>query len=108
MDPDKLRGLLERVQGGNASVDEALRELADLPFRDLGFARVDHHRHLRTGFPEVVLGLGKTAEQIGHIMAELARTGANVLATRVADASVDAVLKMVPGARHEKVARAVV
>ena len=108
MDPQKLRALLERVQTGDAAVDDAMRELADLPFKDLGFARVDHHRHLRTGFPEVVLGLGKTAEQIGHIVAELARTGANVLATRVADASVDAVLKMVPGARHEKLARAVV
>jgi len=103
-----LRQLLERVHDGQASVDEAMRDLADLPYKDLGFARVDHHRHLRTGFPEVVLGLGKTAEQIGHIMAELARTGANVLATRVAEASVEAVLKMVPGARHEKLARAVV
>jgi hypothetical protein len=63
---------------------------------------------LRTGFPEVVLGLGKTAEQIGHIVAELQRTGANVLATRVAEAHVEAVLQLVPGARHEKLARAVV
>ena len=108
MDPQKLKKLLERVRAGDTGVDEALRELADLPYKDLGFARVDHHRHLRTGFPEVVLGLGKTAEQIGQIMAELARTGANVLATRVPDASVEAVLKIVPGARHEKLARAVV
>ena len=108
MDPAKLRALLERVQGGDASVDEALRDLADLPFRDLGFARVDHHRHLRTGFPEVVLGLGKTAEQIGNIMAELARTGANVLATRVPDGHVAAVLRLVPAARHEPLARAIV
>src|SRR3954471_16810630 len=108
MDPKQLRQLLERVHAGNSSVDDALRELADLPFKDLGFARVDHHRHLRTGFPEVVLGLGKTAEQIGQIMADLARTGANVLATRVTDADVDAVLRMVQGARHEKLARAVV
>jgi len=108
MDPRHLRHLLERVRAGEAGVDEALRELADLPYKDLGFARVDHHRHLRTGFPEVVLGLGKTAEQIGHIMAELARTGANVLATRVADAHVEAVLAMVPNARHDKLARAMV
>ncbi|MGZ3440972.1 MAG: nickel pincer cofactor biosynthesis protein LarB, partial [Polyangia bacterium] len=67
MDPTKVRQLLERVRAGDASVDDALRDLADLPFKDLGFARVDHHRHLRTGFPEVVLGLGKTAEQIGKI-----------------------------------------
>lgn len=108
MDPKQIRALLERVQKGGTTVEDAVRELADLPYKDLGFARVDHHRHLRTGFPEVVLGLGKSAEQIGHIMAELARTGANVLATRVADASVEVVLQMVPGARHEKLARAVV
>ncbi|MCA1663200.1 MAG: nickel pincer cofactor biosynthesis protein LarB [Myxococcales bacterium] len=108
MDPKKLRALLERVSAGDAAVDDAMRELADLPFKDLGFARVDHHRHLRTGFPEVVLGLGKTAEQIGHIVAELARTGANVLATRVADASVAEVLRIVPAARHDKLARAIV
>ncbi len=108
MDPKQIRALLQRVQTGTATVDDAVRELADLPYKDLGFARVDHHRHLRTGFPEVVLGLGKTAEQIGHIMRELQRTGANVLATRVADADVDAVLRLVPNAQHEKVARAVV
>src|SRR3954462_7010038 len=108
MDPDKLRPLLEQLLGGDDSVDDPVRELADLPYKDLGFARVDHHRHLRTGFPEVVLGLGKTADQIGQIMSELARTGANVLATRVADDHVDAVLRMVPGARHDKLARAVV
>jgi pyridinium-3,5-biscarboxylic acid mononucleotide synthase len=108
MDPKNLRQLLERVQAGNASVDEAVRELADLPFKDLGFARVDHHRHLRTGFPEVVLGLGKSADQIAQIMAELARTGANVLATRVDDTHVAAVLAALPAARHEALARAVV
>ena len=108
MDPKHLRHLLERVQQGDASVDDAVRELANLPYKDLGFARVDHHRHLRTGFPEVVLGLGKSAEQIGRILAELAGTGANVLATRVAEAHVDAVLKLVPVARYEAAARAVV
>lgn len=108
MDPKQIRQLLDRVRRGDASVDEALRELGDLPFKDLGFARVDHHRHLRTGFPEVVLGLGKTGEQIGAIMRELAGTGANVLATRVADADVERVLALVPGARHEPLARAIV
>jgi NCAIR mutase (PurE)-related protein len=108
MDPKHLRHLLERVQRGEATLDQAMRELTDLPYKDLGFARVDHHRHLRTGFPEVVLGLGKSAEQIGQIMAELARTGANVLATRVPEAHVETVLKLVPTARHEAQARAVV
>jgi pyridinium-3,5-biscarboxylic acid mononucleotide synthase len=108
MDPKHLRELLERVKDGATPLDDAMRELADLPYKDLGFARVDHHRHLRTGFPEVVLGLGKTAEQIGRIMAELARTGANVLATRVADAHVEAVLALCPKATHHADARAVV
>jgi NCAIR mutase (PurE)-related protein len=108
MDPARLKELLERVRAGDASVDEALRDLADLPFKDLGFARVDHHRHLRTGFPEVVLGLGKTAEQIARIVAELARTGANVLATRVPEEHAAAVLAAVPAARHEALARAIV
>jgi NCAIR mutase (PurE)-related protein len=108
MDPKQLRALLERVQQGDTAVDAALHELADLPYKDLGFARVDHHRHLRTGFPEVVLGLGKTATQIGRIMVELAATGANVLATRVADADVAEVLRLVPLARHEQEARAIV
>ena len=108
MDPAKLRALLERVQGGDASVDEALHDLADLPFRDLGFARVDHHRHLRTGFPEVVLGLGKTAEQIARDHGRAGAHRANVLATRVAEAHVETVLRAVPAARHEAVARAIV
>src|SRR3954452_24893823 len=108
MDPKHLRHLLERVRGRDSSIEAALRDLADLPYKDLGFARVDHHRHLRTGFPEVVLGLGKTAEQIGSIMRELARTGANVLATRVADAHVAEVLRIVPAARPDALARAVV
>jgi hypothetical protein len=108
MDPKQIRLLLERVRRGDASVEDALRDLGDLPFKDLGFARVDHHRHLRTGFPEVVLGLGKSAEQIGAIMRELAGTGANVLATRIAEVDADSILKLVPGARHEPLARAIV
>src|SRR5262245_33295658 len=54
MDPDRLKALLTEVSSGQRSIDEAVRELRDLPFRDLGFARADTHRHLRTGFPEVV------------------------------------------------------
>ncbi len=58
MDPERLRALLQAVQGGDTSITAALRELRELPFRTLEFARVDTHRHLRTGFPEVVLGQG--------------------------------------------------
>lgn len=109
MDPKHLRALLERVSQGETNVEAAVRELADLPYKDVGgFARVDHHRHLRTGFPEVILGLGKTPTQIARILGELAATGANVLATRVADAAVPEVLAAVPTARHEATARCIV
>src|SRR5438046_1268351 len=63
-----LRMLLERLAAGEASVDEAVRELRDLPFADLGFAKVDHHRELRLGHCEIVFGMGKTPEQVGAIV----------------------------------------
>src|ERR1700749_5175724 len=83
MDPDRLRDLLESVAARRVPIEDAVRELRDLPFRSLGFAHADTHRHLRTGFPEVVLGEGKTPEQIAAIMAELAKGGSTVLATGV-------------------------
>ena len=108
MDPMKLRALLESVAGGQSTVEAALSELRHLPFRDLGFAHVDHHRHLRQGFPEVVLGAGKTAEQIIGILRELGLGGGNLLATRVDPAKAEAVLTGVSGARYEETARAIV
>lgn len=84
MDPVRLKQLLLDVSRGQVTIDEAVDELRDLPFRDLGFARADTHRHLRTGFPEVVLGQGKTREQVAAILIELARGGSAVMATRVA------------------------
>jgi len=108
MDPAEITRILEAVRAGEQSVDDALGALRDLPYRDLGFAHVDHHRHLRTGFPEVVLGLGKSAEQIAAIVEELARQGGNVLATRVDPAKAEAVLARVPQARYQAVPRAIV
>jgi pyridinium-3,5-biscarboxylic acid mononucleotide synthase len=109
MDPARLRALLDRVSRGEVAPEAALEELTHLPFRELGHvATVDHHRHLRVGFPEVVFGQGKTAEQIAAIVAELASTGANVLATRVAVEQADAVLSRLPKARYEEVARCLV
>ena len=67
MDPARLRALLEAVEAGGTSVDDAVKELRELPFRAFDFAHVDTHRHLRTGFPEVVLGEGKTPEQIAAV-----------------------------------------
>ena len=109
MDPAALRDLLARVRAGDVAIEAALEELKTLPFRELGHvATVDHHRSLRLGFPEVVLGLGKTAVQIAAILGELAATGANVLATRVSAEQAAAVLPLVAAARYEAEARAVV
>jgi NCAIR mutase (PurE)-related protein len=108
MDPERVRALLEAVQGGRASVADAMRELRDLPFRALPFAHVDTHRHLRTGFPEVVLGQGKTPEQIAAILGELVRAGSLAFATRVSPEAAPSILAAVPGARHLPVPRAIV
>jgi NCAIR mutase (PurE)-related protein len=105
--PDRLRQLLDDVREGRASVEQAMEALRELPFRALGFANADTHRHLRTGFPEVILGSGKTADQIARLLVELARGGAPVMATRVEPEVASAVLAAVPGARHHELARIV-
>jgi len=108
MDPERVRGLLEAVVSGDTSIDDALRELRQLPFRALEFANVDTHRHLRTGFPEVVLGEGKSPAQIVAILRELAAGGSTAFATRVNEAAAAIVVAAVPGARHISVPRIVV
>ncbi len=89
-------------------MDHALRELRDLPFRSLGFAHADTHRHLRTGFPEVIFGTGKTPAQIASLLGELGRDGATVMATRIAPEVASQVLAVVPEARYLEGARIVV
>ncbi len=83
MNQDRLAALLQRVQGGQVSVSNAIRQLRTLPFEDLGFASVDHHRSLRQGFPEVILCEGKTPAQITAIARKLLKSGGPFLATRV-------------------------
>ncbi len=105
MDILKLRQLLEGVQTGRVSLDEALRDLTDLPFADLGYAMVDHHRALRQGVPEVIFGLGKIPEQFVGIAQELARTGQNVLITRLDPEKTVAVTQALPLLRYNELAR---
>ncbi len=83
MDPKALQILLERVEAGETTVDEAMRALKDLPFADLGYATIDHHRALRNGYPEVVFGVGKTVDQITGIVTEIAGRDQTVLVTRI-------------------------
>lgn len=84
MNPDDLRKLLTSVSAGETNIDEAMLSLRELPFADLGFANVDHHRALRNGFPEVVFGQGKTADQVIAILREISSKGQTALATRLA------------------------
>jgi NCAIR mutase (PurE)-related protein len=98
MDEPALRRLLEDVRSGTLSADEAVRELRRLPFADLGYARVDHHRALRQSLPEAVYGPGKTADHCAGIVAELlAEPGGPVLLTRINDEQADAALSRNPG-----------
>ena len=105
MDVLQLQNLLERVRAGGVSLDDALHELTDLPFADLGYARVDHHRALRQGTPEVIFGLGKTPEQIVGIARELARRGQNVLITRLDQEKAVAVMQTLPLLSYNELAR---
>jgi NCAIR mutase (PurE)-related protein len=108
LNPESIRKLFEEVRRGNLSPDDAIAELRHLPFEDLGFAKVDHHRALRVGMPEVIFGSGKTPAQVAGIFKRLARHARNVLATRVSRDQFSAVKKVVPGVRFEKDARAIV
>ena len=93
MDETTLRQLLEDVRAGTLSADEAVARLRRMPFADIGFARVDHHRALRQGLPEAVYGPGKTPEQCAGIVSELlAEPGGPVLLTRADDAQAAASL----------------
>jgi len=107
MNADKLRKLFEQVRRGKVSPDEGVELLRHLPFEDLDFAKVDHHRALRVGMPEVILGQGKTPAQVAEIFARLARHSRNVLATRASNEQFAAVKKKARGAEYRELARAI-
>ncbi len=97
MNVDKLLAMLEQVASGSLEPRQALQHLKNFPYEDLGFARVDHHRVLRRGFPEVIYGQGKTPEQIGPIARALHEQGAAVLVTRMEADKAQAVQEQFPG-----------
>ena len=102
MNKAALLQLLAEVQRGEVTPDFASERLAKLPFEDIGYARVDHHRALRNGLPEVIYAAGKTAEQTAGIFARMAQTGVDVLATRVDRTAADAILAVTPGASYHE------
>ncbi|HNU90547.1 MAG TPA: nickel pincer cofactor biosynthesis protein LarB [Spirochaetota bacterium] len=107
MADEPLRKLLEDYKNGSISGDEALAYLRKLPFEDLTFAMIDHHRELRWGFPEVIFCQGKTPAQIAAIARAIVHRGSNLLATRADYAAFEAVRELIPEARYSDEARTI-
>ena len=105
MDAQKLRELLQLVQNGEVSIDDALTRLQSFPYEDLGYAHLDHHRALRQGFPEVVFAQGKTPEQVAQLMQRLAQNNKLVMASRADEVTYQAVKAVMPEARYYYPAR---
>lgn len=108
MQQDNLKDLLQNVQEGKTSIEAAMQRLRHLPFEDLGYARVDHHRNLRSGFPEVIYCAGKTVAQVQGIASSLLQNGSNLLATRASEDVFQAVQTIHSGAVYYPLARVVV
>lgn len=103
-----LYDILNKVKTGEISVDEAAASLKNTPYEDLGFAKLDHHRKIRTGFPEVVFCQGKTSAQVSEIIRRLADQNHIVLATRATREQYDAALELTPDAVYHEAARMIV
>ncbi len=105
MGEEQLKILLQAIAEGGLSPEEGLEQLRHLPFEDLGFAQVDHHRSLRQGQPEVIFGQGKTVEQVGRIMKVMVGRGSNVLVTRLEQVRAVELLAVFPQASYHDEAR---
>ena len=110
MNEKQLQHILTNVKDGTLNVEEAVQQLRHLPFEDIGFAKIDHHRTIRCGFPEVIYCPGKAAEQVAAIFEKLAKTGQNIIATRAERSLFDGVEKIskLTGLRYEPKARIIV
>jgi NCAIR mutase (PurE)-related protein len=107
MDIQGLKKLLTEVKAGALDVDEALERLRRLPYEDLGFAKIDSHRHIRRGFPEVVFCQGKTLDQVVQIIRRMLESNNNLLATRVSREIYEAVREIEPEAKYNELARTI-
>ena len=105
MNRDAIKKLLEQVHKRRISVEEAAERMSHLPYEDISFARVDHHRDLRLGFPEVILGQGKTAEQITQIAGRILTNSSNLLVSRTTADVFNAVREIAPDAEFHRDAR---
>jgi len=107
VDETTIRGLLEQVAAGKLTPGEALESMRQLPFEDIGFAKIDHHRSLRCGVPEVILCQGKSPEQVAKVAERIVAAGSSLLATRAGPEHFQAVRAMCPEAEYRPVARCI-
>lgn len=107
MDRDQIEQLLRNIAAGNVTPEEGVQRLRFLPYEDIGFARIDHHRALRQGIPEVIYCEGKTVEQVRHIAERILERQSDLLATRVSPAAAQALLTLEPRAEYNDLARTV-
>ncbi|WP_025698361.1 nickel pincer cofactor biosynthesis protein LarB, partial [Paenibacillus durus] len=107
MDNEALRKLLISVQNGETKVEEALEDLKELPFKDLGFALIDNHREVRTGAPEVIYCAGKTVEQVRQIVEYMLTRDNNILGTRASAEMYEAVKAICPEAEYNPIGRTI-
>lgn len=105
MRPEEIKGLLTKVKQGTIDIDSAIESLKQLPYTDLGHTKVDNHREIRTGYPEVIFGAGKTVQQVRQIIEHMAEGNTNILATRVTKEMFDEVRKIIPEAEYHELAR---
>ena len=103
-----MKTLLFEVKNGELDIDKALEALSVLPYEDLGFAKLDHHRDLRTGFPEVVYAEGKTNEQLCHIADSMAKSSSRVLITRASSDAYMAVKEVAPQAKYKEISKTII
>ncbi|MDF2885031.1 MAG: hypothetical protein K0R54_5602 [Clostridiaceae bacterium] len=108
MDNEELRKLLQDIKAGNVSIDEGVDSLKDLPFKDLGFAKIDNHRELRVGYPEVIYCAGKTVGQVKEIVEFMMTKNCNILGTRATKEMYEAVKAMYAETEYNEYARTIV
>lgn len=107
MELRQLKELLTKVQAGTVTIDEAMNKLKSLPYEDLDFVKIDHHRRLRKGFPEVIFSQGKTGEQIAKIFQHLAPKADNILATRASEEQYETVRELLPNVQYHQLAKCI-
>ena len=107
MDKNEMKRLLEAVKSGETAIDTAMEELIDLPYKDLGFAKIDNHRELRVGYPEVIYCAGKTVDQVREIVAFMLTKNSNILATRASEEMYLAVKELCADAQYNALGRVI-